>query len=426
MKVTESELESIRTKLKSLAIDPATATGGQIEAAAHCTNRRARTYQEYLRGKKQCDIKTSGSDEHHEVIGNTWQITLPKTPIHTLDELLEYAKVDTSVWVVEKFVVNKWEMGSVDDKGKPQTTPLFQVKAWLRRKEDVAAIKSEIASLKEEAKKAAKVYAPVTRRKSTSGYMLEISIPDLHMGKMAWAKETGYGNYDLKIAEQCFEDALESLLERTCSYAFDQVVLVVGNDLLHTDNRQGTTEAGTPVDTDGRYHKAFYKTRLMITRAIERLRKVAPVVVKIVSGNHDYLSAWHLGDSLECTFAKCQDVQIDNSPTSRKYHQFGQVMLMFTHGHKGKLQDYPLVMATEKPEMFGSSKFREAHTGDKHTTRTQEFHGVKVRISPALCDADAWHSENMFVGNSRSAEAFVWSSQEGLVGTAHYTVPQGN
>src|ERR1044071_480200 len=97
-------------------------------------------------------------------------------------------------------------------------------------------------------------------------------------------------------------------------------------------------------------------------------------------------------------------------------------MLMFAHGNKGKLADYPLVMATEQPTMFGATQHREAHTGDKHTTRVHEYHGVKVRISPALCASDSWHSENLFVGNARSAEAFVWHQDEGLVGTAVYTV----
>ena len=381
---------------------------------------RAKRFRESGQAKaKESDGKAA---EQHDVKGDTWQISLPKTEIHTLEQLLEYAKVDQGVWTVERFIVNKWEMGSVDQDKKPQTTPLYQVKAWLRRNVVVTAIRAEIEHLKRDAKRAARQY-PVVKRLRGEGYMLELSIPDLHIGKMAWGKETGYEDYDVKIARQCFEDALEALIVRTQSFRFDQAVLVLGNDLLHTDNRQGATEAGTPMDTDGRYHKSFLTARLMVTQGIERLRAVAPVVVKMVPGNHDYLSTWHLGDSLECTFAKCADVQIDNAPTGRKFHQFGKVMLMFAHGNKGKLPDYPLVMATEQPKMFGATVHREAHTGDKHQTKVQEFHGVRVRISPALCAADSWHSENMFVGNARSAEAFIWHKDEGLVGTAVYTLP---
>lgn len=411
-------LEEIEQALHAKGVEPSAATRAQLVALCGVTDNQAKTWQRHLR---KGQAPTRAPEEQHEQKGDTWQISLPKTRIHTLEQLLEHAKVDLTIWTVERFIVNKWEMGSVDKEGEPQTTPLYQVKAWLKRNVVATAVKAEIEQLKLDAKRAARSY-PALRRPKSTGYMLELSIPDLHVGKMAWGKETGYEDYDIKLAKHCFEQALTALIERTSSYRFDQVLLVLGNDLLHTDNRQGATEAGTAVDTDGRYHKAFYETRLMVTDAIERLRGVAPVMTKMVPGNHDYLSTWHLGDSLECTFAKCKDVTIDNAPTGRKYHQFGRVMLMFAHGNKGKLADYPLVMATEQPTMFGATQHREAHTGDKHTTRVHEYHGVKVRISPALCASDSWHSENLFVGNARSAEAFVWHQDEGLVGTAVFTV----
>ena len=35
-----------------------------------------------------------------------------KLTIHTLDQLLEYCQVDLTIWEVERFVVNKWEVGA--------------------------------------------------------------------------------------------------------------------------------------------------------------------------------------------------------------------------------------------------------------------------------------------------------------------------
>ncbi len=87
---------------------------------------------------------------------------------------------------------------------------------------------------------------------------------------------------------------------------------------------------------------------------------------------------------------------------------------MLTHGDKGRKQDYPLLMATEEPKMFGETLYREAHTGHIHQIQTQEHHGVRVRVSPALCAADAWHAENMYVGNQRAAEAFVWEERKSI------------
>jgi len=349
--------------------------------------------------------------------------TLTAEPIRTLEDLIRVCQIDTDTWDIERWIANKWEMGSTDANKQSHVRPLFQIKAWLKKRVQRLAIVGEIDALIAAAKE--KLPArPKLAKATNTGHMLEIAIPDLHIGKLAWGRETGETNYDSKIAERVFLEALDTLVARTASYRFEQIVFPIGNDLLNADNLQNTTTRGTPQNTDSRYQKSFMLARELMTRAIERLRAIAPVHVLMVPGNHDTLSTWCLGHSLECWFHATPDVSIDNEPRNRKYFQFGQVMLMFTHGDKGKRLNYPLVMATEQPQMFGSTTHREAHTGHLHQMRVEESHGVKVRISPALCPADAWHAENMFTGNARAAEAFVWSKDEGLVGTAIYTVPR--
>lgn len=417
-KVTAGELSNVKALLKKAKITPELATRGQLSALG-MTDRRARTLQGHLRAN------FAFSEGAKTTITDTgMSFSIPKTRIKSLEELVEQFKVDLSVWEVVRFVANKWEMGSLNTSKQPQTTELYQVKAEFKPKTNIVDARKEIERLKVDAKLDAKPYPALHPYRTNDGALLEIAIPDLHIGKLCWSPETGHEHYDTKIAEKTFDKALAALLSRTNSYKFSKVLFVVGNDLLHSDNEAGTTTAGTPVDVDGRYHKTFLKARRMITRAIERLQQVAPVDVLVVPGNHDQLSCWHLGDSLECIFAKNPEVHIDNSPNMRKYYQFGKVMLMFAHGNKGKLADYPLVMATEEPDMWGKTTFREAHTGDKHMLKVQELHGVRVRICSALCPPDAWHSEHMFVGNKRSAEAFIWDKEEGLVGTAVYTDPK--
>ncbi len=202
------------------------------------------------------------------------------------------------------------------------------------------------------------------------------------------------------------------------------MLLVVGNDLLNADNLGNSTTAGTVVTTDVRFHKTFATVRNMMIETVQRLMELAPVHVIMVPGNHDKLSVWHLGDSLECYFHEEERMTIDNSPKLRKYYEFGRVMLMFTHGDKGKRNDYPLLMATEQPEMFGRTEFREVHCGHTHQVKLDEQHGVRVRVLPALCAADDWHAEQGFVGNLKSAEAYIWNKEEGLVGTAVYSKPK--
>lgn len=290
------------------------------------------------------------------------------------------------------------------------------------------AMQREIEDLKREFAAGivpSRVRAPKVAR--SADCMLEIDIFDLHLGKLAWAKETGYEHYDIKIAKLLFEEALETLIARTAGHKFSEVILPIGNDFFHTDNLTGETTMGTRQDMDGRFHKTAHIGRQLMVSAIERLRAVAPVRGIVAPGNHDQLSAWHLGDSLECWFHSASDVSIDNLPTLRKYHEFGNTMLMFTHGNRGKQIDYPLLMATEQPQMWGRTKYREAHLGHLHKTKMRdsfkvdENHGVRVRTISSLCATDAWHAEHQFVGNLRQAEAFVWHRDEGQIAHATYT-----
>ena len=365
--------------------------------------------------------------EKHEQTADSWSISIPKTRICTLEQLIEHCEIDLEEWEVERFICNKWEMGYKDGDDRGQVMPLFQVKAYLKRRKDIAAVKQEIGELKALAKSTARRPVPIARTAPPSGNMLELNMPDLHFGKLAWGVETGGPNYDTKIAERIYREALAALLGRLPDYAYDEIVFVVGNDLLQSDTPENQTTKGTAVSCDGRYHKTFKVVRTLKIETIELLRtKARRVKVVIVPGNHDSLSMWHLGDSLECYFTNYEDVEIDNLPRGRKYHQFGRVMLMFAHGDKGKLAEFPGYMAIEEPQMWAATKFREAHCGHKHKKQESKLPqideklGVRVRILSALCPPDDWHAENGFIGSQQSAEAFVWNKDEGQIASAIY------
>lgn len=360
------------------------------------------------------------------VHGNSGEVdALTPQRVRTLADLVRVCEIDEAEWEIERWVCNKWDQAAKGPDDKPVVTELYQVKAWLKRKVAVLAARDEIAALITDAKKAIPPRPFKVAAGSKGGPLLEINISDLHIGKLAWGDETGWEHYDSGIAERLHDTAVDTILERVAAHTFARVVLVMGNDLLHSDTKAGTTTAGTKLDMDSRWHRSYLIARQMLTRAVDRLAAhVAPVTVLAVPGNHDTLATFCLGDALACYYHKTKGVTVDNAPTMRKYLRHGRVMLMFTHGNTGKLADYPLLMATEQPEMWAATEFREAHTGDKHQLRVQEHKGVRVRILPALCPPDAWHSEHHFVGMQRSTEAFVWHPDEGLIGTAVYTVPR--
>jgi hypothetical protein len=298
----------------------------------------------------------------------------------------------------------------------------LKAKGQAEKEQRNAEIRQEIEELKELAKEEIqRKPQAVTKPKKDTGLMLEISTPDLHAGKLAHSLETGGRPYDVSIAIATFNRAIDVLLERTKNWEFSEILLCIGNDLCNSDNPEGTTTSGTSVSNDGRFYKTFTRVRSMLVDTIKRLREIAKVRVIVTGGNHDLVTSFHMGDSLECFFASDPQVTIENAPISRKYVEFGKCLIGFCHGHEEKHEDLGLLMASEQPAAWARTSFREWHLGHFHKLQTREMHGVRTRVLPALCSADSWHAVKGYVGNLRTAQAFVWSRTEGLICEVFYT-----
>lgn len=370
-----------------------------------------------------------------EISGDTATVHIPatETRIRNEKDLIRVCEIDTDEWEIERWVCNKWEVGAKDDSNRIQVEPLFQVKAWLRRKVARIAVAEELKALIEEAGRKIKPLPSILRHRHKSDVMVEISDGEPHLGKLAWGKETGHGDYDLNIATDRVRQSVATLLDRTAHHKPSKILYVLGNDYLHTDSRKNLTTAGTPQDADSRHFKLFRAGWQLAAEQIDLMRQVAPVEVVIVQGNHNEDSILHLGEVLGAWYRSCKDVTINNAPTHRKHISWGEVLLMFTHKPGAKMSsssakklDHPLLLAVEQPQLWASSTWREIHTGHEHHTQLEEKYGVRQRILPSLCEADAWHAEHGYVGSQMVAEAFVWSKSEGLIGTALYRAGRSN
>lgn len=371
-------------------------------------------------------------EDKQTIHGDEWDISLGRTPIGTQEELIQEYRIDTRLWEIVEFNVSRYEVlhgnqaiGDTSNWSRDNDdwtiVPLNSIKAKLKKRPGAEGALSELEAIKNSIKSISPKPVLVKHIKKPTDNLLEMCIPDMHFGKVGWDEQTLYEDYDVSIAKSIYQDAVPSLISRVEPYRFGEILFVVGNDVFHTDNSNNTTFSGTQLDGDTRYHRTFRVVREVMVDTIESLRSVAPVKVIVVPGNHDRMTSWHLGDSLECWFHKYKDVSVDNAPSPRKYHRWGNVLLLFCHGDKGKRTDYPTLMASERPVDWGQTLYREIHTGDKHQIRVEEKFGIRVRILPSLGGIDTWSSENMFVGNQRQAEAFVWNKEQGLLGTAIYT-----
>ena len=336
-----------------------------------------------------------------------------------IQSLLQEAEVNLDIWKPVRAVVNRW--GSEEH-------PSWQAKVWLQAIKELKSIQDLIPDfIRDHGESLRELEHPlIDHPAADDGHTLEVSPFDLHIGKQAWGEETGE-DYDTHIAERRFKTAVLDLLQRgTAAYEIDKVLFPYGNDLLHVDNRFNTTTAGTPQDTDSRYHKMFRSAVRLGAWAIMAMREIAEVKVVIVPGNHDELGTFMVGEVLSAMFANDALVTIDNRPMLRKYHSYGNVLLGFTHGGEEKHAELPSIMADEARDLWAKADHREWHIGHFHKKKELRFVGLDafrttvVRVLPSLCGTDAWHYKKGYK-HTPQAQAFVWHPEDGLADTLTHT-----
>jgi hypothetical protein len=212
---------------------------------------------------------------------------------------------------------------------------------------------------------------------------------DPHFGMYAWAAETGE-DFDLSIAEHDLYAAVDYLVDR--SPASKRGVLVNLGDFFHAENMEGmTTRSGNVLDMDTRFAHMIDVGVTALRRCLERMLEKHEVVEMInAPGNHDETVALFLSVMFRNLYAKEPRVIIHDAPTMRHYIRHGKVLIGVVHGHQTRDTELIGVMATEKPQDWGETKFRYFYRGHHHQDKVQEFNGGKVEQFRTLAAKDAY------------------------------------
>jgi len=245
------------------------------------------------------------------------------------------------------------------------------------------------------------------KHKKKTGELFELPIMDLHLGKLAWGKESG-DNYDLHIASDLFRKSVNEALDSIPLYGLniERIIFPLGQDFFHFDTSKSTTTKGTVMDTDIRWPKMYEEGVKLATWAIENLRTVAPVDVIYVAANHDKMMSFFLTKHVEAYFRNCKDVKVNTSPYPRKYVTYGDCLIGYSHGADEKKQ-IDVLMQQECPT-WSQTKWREWHLGHIHKEMAREIGGVIIRNIASITSRDNWHTEHGYQA-VRKAQAFVWN-----------------
>lgn len=235
------------------------------------------------------------------------------------------------------------------------------------------------------------------RRKAEGKYNAQVMacypLGDPHVGMRAWAAECGQ-DWDLAIAERVHCGVMADLVSRAPASEWATVVNL--GDLFHYDSMAAVTpRSGHMLDADGRYAKMIEVGIKIMRQCIESaLGKHKFVRVVNAIGNHDETGAVWLSQALAMVYEKEPRVVVDKSPSVFNYVEFGKNLIGVHHGHTCKKEKLPGVMASDRPEAWGRTKFRYWWTGHIHHESFKEFPGCSVESFNTLAVADAYAATN--------------------------------
>lgn len=341
--------------------------------------------------------------------------------IRTIEDALDYAEVDRDMWEVHTFDITSHEQAQKSDDGDPIVIRLWNVKARLKRRSIDHPLRVKDDVMRMLTQYSPKIPAPKwARRKNRGEIMVEISVPDIHFGKLADAEETGE-DYNLDIASRLYDKAYDHLLgEAAKAYDIGLVLNVPSNDIMHYSGSRYTTTAGIRQDSCAVWQRTYRTAREAMVRGTLKCRDVAPVKSICHSDNHAQDESFYLGDALWCYFNNDKHVEVDAGMAPYKFHRHGNCLIGLGHGHQAKYPELQSIMAKMRPRDFAECSVKEYHMGHLHKEMMIDSWGdLVLRRIGSLSATDAWHMGMGYCGR-KSAQAFIWS-REGLEATIYFT-----
>lgn len=257
--------------------------------------------------------------------------------------------------------------------------------------------------------------------KSSEENILIISLSDLHLEKKSFKEETEEdGNIEI-----AFKRAMGATKDIVCKashgHILEKIIIIGGNDFFHISGKDGSTEKGTPLDSDNRWHLSFKKGLELLSGIIDFCKNYAKVEYITVFGNHGFQREFYLSVALDALYKKDENVKIDTTETMRKYFSYGNSAFMLSHKQPVKISSLPSIFITEKPILYANAKYRFVLTGDLHRKQQTEFistneqFGLVWKICPSLSSTDLWHYENNFIGNTKSCIGMIINKERGQI-----------
>lgn len=258
-------------------------------------------------------------------------------------------------------------------------------------------------------------YEKIERVMPEDGHLLVLDPADIHIGKLCSAFETGE-EYNNNIAVKRVHDGIDGILSKSSGFNIDQILLIIGNDVLHVDTPKRTTTSGTPQDTDGMWYDNFLLAKKLYVEVIEKLMCIADVHVTFNPSNHDYMNGFFLADAIQSWFRLSENITFDCSIAHRKYFRYYSNLIGTTHGDGAKQNELGPLMAEEAKQHWGHTNHRYFYTHHVHHKTSKDYIGLTVESLRSPSGIDSWHHIKGYgIGGVKAVEGFIHDKNHGQI-----------
>lgn len=291
-----------------------------------------------------------------------------------------------------------------------------QLLQWVKTDVDRDARTKLMIELIEEA---AEDLPALPRVKSPKGTIKDLctlyTITDAHVGMYAWSEEGG-AEWDLEIAERVLTECFYYLID--AAPASSVGIIAQLGDLLHYDSLLPVTPTSKHIlDASGRFSQMAHAAVRILRRIVDKaLLKHEKVILVMAEGNHDMASSVWLRIMFKALYENNPRVEIIDNELPYYAYQHGKVMLGWHHSHLKKMDQLPLLMATQFHKMWGDTTIRHFHTGDQHHAHEKEYSGAIVTQHPTLAAKDAYAARYGYHA-LRTSTAITYHAEHGRTST---------
>lgn len=271
------------------------------------------------------------------------------------------------------------------------------VQAWIKQREESIDWERLVDTIKEST---TPEYIEVDREERGEG-MLEIPIFDMHF----------------PLSD--YENELNEILCIIDKKNYEDIYLVIGQDLFHNDDFRGRTSSGRVIERVDMVDAWNLADRFWYNIVAHSLEHADHVHIIYSKGNHDESLGWAFIQRLKALFPQ---VDVDDSMKARKCIYWKGCFIGLTHGYSKKNNDAKTlrsIFTIEYPQEFAKSKVREIHAGHLHHEQAGDIQGITVRRLSTAVPTDEWSDDEGYVGSHKRFMIFEWEPNK--LKSIHFT-----